>query len=171
MSLVLIAALVVVVVLIVFGGVVLYFCSKRRKDQNAGTNPPYSVAMSNHLFKGDITKNELPCLNCRLIEMGDMACYQELCPQCGQEPPGKGEYLEQQKFSHLQKLEKAQSLAAEENEDAASEVAQCSKFLSKCNEGKTENPPYAVLKNQQGSDEPSQTVEMTESGERRSSVK
>ncbi len=32
---------------------------------------------------------ELPCLNCRLIEMGEMACYQDRCPQCGQVPPGK----------------------------------------------------------------------------------
>ncbi|XP_059095410.1 uncharacterized protein LOC131890137 isoform X2 [Tigriopus californicus] len=83
MSLVLIAALVVVVVLIVFGGVVLYFCSKRRKDQNAGTNPPYSVAMSNHLFK-----EEPPvCKNCILIEQGTMPFYECVCQQCGKVPP------------------------------------------------------------------------------------
>jgi hypothetical protein len=35
------------------------------------------------------TSNDLPCLNCRLIEMGEMACYQERCPQCGKVPPGR----------------------------------------------------------------------------------
>ena len=30
---------------------------------------------------------DVDCLNCRLIEMGSMACYQELCPQCGRPPP------------------------------------------------------------------------------------
>lgn len=32
-------------------------------------------------------KDGLPCLNCRLIEMGEMACYQEQCPQCGRVIP------------------------------------------------------------------------------------
>ena len=27
-------------------------------------------------------------MNCLLIEMGEMACYQERCPQCGRIPPG-----------------------------------------------------------------------------------
>merc|ERR1712108_9175 len=37
-----------------------------------------------------ITRNkEMPCLNCRLIEMGEMACYQDRCPQCGRVPPSK----------------------------------------------------------------------------------
>ena len=31
----------------------------------------------------------MPCLNCRLIEMGEMACYQEKCPQCDKVPPCK----------------------------------------------------------------------------------
>ncbi len=31
---------------------------------------------------------ELPCLNCRLIEMGEMVCYEGKCPQCGRPPPG-----------------------------------------------------------------------------------
>ena len=31
----------------------------------------------------------MPCLNCRLIEMGEMACYQERCPQCDKVPPCK----------------------------------------------------------------------------------
>jgi hypothetical protein len=31
----------------------------------------------------------LPCMHCKLIEMGEMACYQEFCPECGQIPPGR----------------------------------------------------------------------------------
>ena len=30
-----------------------------------------------------------PCLNCILIEMGEMACYQDRCPQCGRVPPNR----------------------------------------------------------------------------------
>ena len=33
-------------------------------------------------------RQEMPCLNCRLIEMGEMACYAETCPQCHRAPPG-----------------------------------------------------------------------------------
>ena len=36
-----------------------------------------------------IRSKELPCLNCRLIEMGEMACYEDRCPQCGKMPPGR----------------------------------------------------------------------------------
>ena len=35
------------------------------------------------------TTGDMPCLNCRLIEMGEMACYQERCPQCDKVPPCK----------------------------------------------------------------------------------
>ena len=28
-------------------------------------------------------------MNCVLIEMGEMACYQERCPECGRIPPGR----------------------------------------------------------------------------------
>ncbi len=30
---------------------------------------------------------EPECQNCHLIEMGSMACYQGICPQCGRPPP------------------------------------------------------------------------------------
>ena len=30
----------------------------------------------------------LPCQNCKLIEMGSMACYTATCPACGKPPPG-----------------------------------------------------------------------------------
>ena len=32
---------------------------------------------------------DLPCLHCQLIEMGEMACYQEFCPHCGRIPPNR----------------------------------------------------------------------------------
>ena len=38
------------------------------------------------LFRG---REEMPCLNCRLIEMGEMACYADTCPQCHRAPPGQ----------------------------------------------------------------------------------
>ena len=28
-----------------------------------------------------------PCVTCQLIEMGEMACYNEVCPGCGRVPP------------------------------------------------------------------------------------
>ena len=28
-------------------------------------------------------------MNCMLIEMGEMACYQERCQECGRIPPGR----------------------------------------------------------------------------------
>ena len=31
----------------------------------------------------------MPCLHCQLIEMGEMACYQEFCPHCGRVPPSR----------------------------------------------------------------------------------
>ena len=43
-----------------------------------------------HIFKHYSTsKDQAPCMNCLLIEMGEMACYQERCPQCGRIPPGR----------------------------------------------------------------------------------
>ena len=36
-----------------------------------------------------IAKDMPPCMNCLLIEMGEMACYQERCPDCGRIPPGR----------------------------------------------------------------------------------
>jgi hypothetical protein len=36
-----------------------------------------------------MSKNMPPCMNCLLIEMGEMACYQERCPECGRIPPGR----------------------------------------------------------------------------------
>ena len=33
-------------------------------------------------------------MNCLLIEMGEMACYQERCPQCGRIPPDRRDQSE-----------------------------------------------------------------------------
>ena len=38
--------------------------------------------------KDDEVNHGLPCQNCKLIEMGSMACYTETCPACGKPPPG-----------------------------------------------------------------------------------
>lgn len=35
----------------------------------------------------DVSRKDLPCQNCKLIEMGSMACYQGICPECGRPPP------------------------------------------------------------------------------------
>ena len=35
------------------------------------------------------SNKELPCQNCLFIEMGEMACYQETCPDCGRVPPSR----------------------------------------------------------------------------------
>ena len=34
-------------------------------------------------------KNQTECMNCLLIGMGEMACYQERCPHCGRIPPDR----------------------------------------------------------------------------------
>ena len=44
--------------------------------------------MYSNLQDSEIGK-ELPCLHCQLIEMGEMACYQEFCPHCGRVPPSR----------------------------------------------------------------------------------
>ena len=49
--------------------------------------PTSYIIYINHIFCR--TTGDMPCLNCRLIEMGEMACYQERCPQCDKVPPCK----------------------------------------------------------------------------------
>ena len=66
-----------------------YKCYKVQKRDTTTGEATYSVAVSNHLFKDDnALKDDLPCQNCKLIEMGSMACYTETCPACGKPPPG-----------------------------------------------------------------------------------
>ena len=45
--------------------------------------------------------SDLPCLNCRLIEMGEMACYTERCPQCGNVPPCRKELYPDVRNTHI----------------------------------------------------------------------
>jgi len=77
--------------IIIIGVAIWYFCwyLVRRGDQEDG--PGYTVAISNRLFKGSFMRSnkELPCQNCLFIEMGEMACYQETCPDCGRVPPSR----------------------------------------------------------------------------------
>ncbi|XP_023330066.1 E3 ubiquitin-protein ligase ATL9 isoform X2 [Eurytemora carolleeae] len=51
--------------------------------------PPlnYQVAMSNRLFNDDVSLDDLPCMNCLRVEMGERACYTGICDNCGQTPP------------------------------------------------------------------------------------
>jgi hypothetical protein len=51
--------------------------------------PPlnYQVAMSNRLFTDDVSMDDLPCMNCLRVEMGERACYTGICDNCGQTPP------------------------------------------------------------------------------------
>ena len=66
----------------------IYKCCGVKNQGTAGE--PYSVAVSNHLFKDEnALREDLPCQNCKLIEMGSMACYGDKCPDCGRPPPGK----------------------------------------------------------------------------------
>ena len=41
-------------------------------------------------------------MHCQLIEMGEMACYQEFCPHCGRIPPSRrsreDQFLEAQEY-------------------------------------------------------------------------
>ena len=36
---------------------------------------------NNEIFLRSLSLKDMPCLNCRLIEMGEMACYTERCSQ------------------------------------------------------------------------------------------
>jgi len=64
-------------------------CRKIPEEEVADED--YSVAVSNSMFRDDrqLSLKEMPCLNCRLIEMGEMACYTDRCSQCGRVPPGR----------------------------------------------------------------------------------
>ena len=52
-----------------------------------GTGTSLSGRVVMMLFR--ILKNQAECMNCLLIGMGEMACYQERCPHCGRIPPDR----------------------------------------------------------------------------------
>merc|ERR1711994_530499 len=60
-----------------------------RQSSEGKFSVSYPVAVSNRLFNESEIGKDLPCLHCQLIEMGEMACYQEFCPHCGRVPPGR----------------------------------------------------------------------------------
>ena len=37
------------------------------------------------LENGTLDPKDMPCLHCKFIEMGEMACYTKTCPECGRE--------------------------------------------------------------------------------------
>jgi hypothetical protein len=87
-TVVLVTVVLIIIVLVAIGCGIFMICKK----DNPETGPGYSVAVSNRLFKeGGMDGKDLPCLNCRLIEMGEMACYTERCPQCNNVPPCRKE--------------------------------------------------------------------------------
>eukprot|EP00096_Caligus_rogercresseyi_P004758 TRINITY_DN19209_c0_g1_i1.p1 TRINITY_DN19209_c0_g1~~TRINITY_DN19209_c0_g1_i1.p1 ORF type:complete len:165 (-),score=10.59 TRINITY_DN19209_c0_g1_i1:705-1199(-) len=93
--------------------------------------PQYSVAISNRLFKDDASEKDLPCLNCRLIEMGEMACYEETCPQCGQVPPSKKLMYEAYERKKRQLEQKKKKTAP----TSRSQSGSCSELCSICQRG------------------------------------
>ena len=79
-------------------------------DEDDNSSFGYSVAISNNLFREEAVASRSlpPCMNCVLIEMGEMVCYTgilkiifgaaekyltfvlvEKCPDCGRVPPGR----------------------------------------------------------------------------------
>ena len=68
-------------------------CRRRgsRDDDDDNSSFGYSVAISNTLLKEETpaSRSQPPCMNCVLIEMGEMVCYTEKCPDCGRIPPGR----------------------------------------------------------------------------------
>ena len=61
-------------------------CRRRGEaDSDDDSSLGYSVAVSNSLQKeeGSGRAPGKTCMNCILIEMGEMVCYSERCPDCG----------------------------------------------------------------------------------------
>ena len=66
-------------------------CRRQRLVDDEVSSPSYNVAVSNSIFREDSGsgREQMRCMNCILIEMGEMACYTERCPDCGRIPPGR----------------------------------------------------------------------------------
>ena len=67
-------------------------CRRRNESDDDDSSVGYSVAVSNSLLKEEsfVSKAQPPCMNCVLIEMGEMVCYSERCPDCGRWEAGEG---------------------------------------------------------------------------------
>ena len=88
----------------------------------------YQVAMSNRLFTDDVPVAELPCMNCKRIEMGEYGCYNGqsglvfshnkmtvftgICQACGRTPPSLA-----WRFPHLKKKQQPISEEGEESKE------------------------------------------------------
>jgi len=96
---VLVAGAIMLTICIVLG--LMKLCC-RSSQSDPSTKLAYPVAISNRLFNDSEIGKDLPCLHCQLIEMGEMACYQEFCPHCGRVPPNRktheDQYLEAQGY-------------------------------------------------------------------------
>lgn len=80
-----------------------------QQAQYKGARPSkvnYPVAISNRLFKDSEIGKDLPCQHCNMITMGEMACYQEFCPECGRIPPNR----KRQEYCFLQAINGSQKL-------------------------------------------------------------
>ena len=66
-------------------------CRRRNETDDDDSSVGYSVAVSNSLLKEEsfVSKAQPPCMNCVLIEMGEMVCYSERCPDCGRWEAGQ----------------------------------------------------------------------------------
>ena len=71
-------------------------CRRRGRDEDEVSSAELSLAASSHgLVKEECAGAGLglrPCMNCILIEMGEMVCYTERCPDCGRVPPGRRQH-------------------------------------------------------------------------------
>ena len=88
------AGFIALLVLTAMGCGMQNLCRRRgsRDDDDDNSSFGYSVAISNTLLKEETPagrSGQPPCMNCVLIEMGEMVCYTEKCPDCGRIPPGR----------------------------------------------------------------------------------
>ena len=51
------------------------------------TSKRHQFLINSFFFQDENITLKPPCQNCKLIEMGSMACYTEFCPDCGEVPP------------------------------------------------------------------------------------
>ena len=70
------------------------------------------IAVSNHMFDEDMGVEDLTCMNCLRVEMGERGCYTGICDMCGQVPPSlrwKYPELDRQKREEAAQSRRARS--------------------------------------------------------------
>jgi len=75
-------------VLTAIGCGVQSFCRKNGSDDDI-YSLGYGGTSSSYHRNDSLGADEAPCMNCLLIEMGEMVCYTPRCPECGRTPPGR----------------------------------------------------------------------------------